>query len=237
MKAKGNSHIWVVAYINSEHLHLVHQQLKASPEYDEVEAYIPTIKVLKKQFKGKDQFEEVPLLFNYGFFKIPRKFAIHFKYLENMKANITCIFAWVKDGAKVVRTRIRGTGTDSDIAVATASAEEIAELIRSTIDIGAHSAEDLHLLKPGELITLRGYPWEGSQAEYVGINDKKNKVIVKLILFDQLKEVEVSFDNVFFTIYRDRRNYDDSIPIGESLDEMKERKTLDKFMNKYATQP
>jgi hypothetical protein len=229
--AKSNYFCWVVAYINAEFLHLVKGQLAKYPEYDEVEAYIPTIKVLKKQFKGKEQFEEVPLLFNYGFFKIPRKFAIHKNFLEDMQKNVSCIYAWVKDGAKAVNTRVKQSQTDRDIPIATATAEEIADLIRNTINIGAHSAEDLDLLKEGDYITLRGYPWEGSEAIFVGINEKKRKVKVKLILFDQYKELEVSYDNVFFTIYKDK-NWDDSITTKDSLDDLKDRKKLDKLTNK-----
>jgi transcription antitermination factor NusG len=219
MKALGNEYCWVVSYIDSEYLPIVKQQLGKFPEYKDVEAYIPTIKVLKKTFKGQNIFEEVPLLFNYGFFKIPRKYAIHSEYLANMQKNISCIYGWVKDGANRKNWAI-------------VTPHEIAELIRATVNIGAHSSEDLNLLKPGELITLRGYPFDGVPAEFISMDEKKRKVKVKIVIFDQIKEVEVSFDNVFFTIYHNK-NYDENQLSKNSLDAMEANNTLDKFTNKH----
>src|SRR5882757_7780452 len=104
-KADNNYYSWVVAYIDSTFISSVEKELSKFEIYREIEAYIPTVKVLKKTFKGKQTWEEVPLLFNYGFFKIPRKFAVHHKFLEDLKNNISCIYAWVKDPVKVVKTK------------------------------------------------------------------------------------------------------------------------------------
>lgn len=221
-KSKTKHFVWVVAYINSDFLKLVQEQLDRFQEYDEVEPYIPTIKVLKKQFKNKEQFEEVPLLYHYGFFKVPRKYAIHYSYLENMQKNISCIHGWVKDPVK---------GSLQKIPVATATAEEISELIRTTINLGAHSSEDLDLIKPGDYVVLRGYPWEGMECEYLGVNDKTKKVRVKMFMFLQDKEVEVPFDAVFFNLYRGK-GYDDSVSNKHSFDDMQAKGTLNNFLGK-----
>jgi len=229
-KDKGNNYYaWVIAYINSEFLPIVHDQLRKHLEYEEVEPYIPTVKVLKKKFKGKNQFEEVPLLFHYGFFKVPRKYAIHWRFLEGLQANVNCIFGWVKDPLKV----LRGGQGDNAIPVATATSREIADLIRATINVGAHSADDLELIKPGDFIILKGYPYEGIEAEFIKVDDKRRMVRVRIIMFSQLKEVDVSFDNVFFNLYQNK-GYDDSIDNKNSLDDMNDKKTIDKLMGKLS---
>ena len=38
--------------------------------YKHVKAIVPTISVLKKSRKGNNEYEDVPLLFNYGFIKM-----------------------------------------------------------------------------------------------------------------------------------------------------------------------
>lgn len=231
MDAKSNYFSWLVAYIEKDHISKCKEQILRNPEYLEVEAFIPTIKVLRKQFKGKNYFDEVPLLFNYGFFKVPRKYAVYKNFLDDMQKNISCIYAWVKDPQKVIRTYEGGKYFEDNISVACATSEEISKLIKNSIHLGAHSAEDIGLLKEGQLITLQGYPWEGMSAEFVRADPKRKKVKVRIILFDSVKEMEVSFDNVYFTMYH-KNNWDDTIGIGKSLDEMGENKTLDKFTDK-----
>lgn len=219
---KSQDFCWVIAYINSAYIDFVYKDLKKSKEYDDVEVYIPTVKILKKTFKGEQHFEEVPLLFNYGFFKIPRKFAVHSAYLENMKKNINCIYAWVRDPAKVLSTkpRLRADNKpvyDGDIPVATANSEEIAELVKAAYYSSVYDEDEIDRLNPGMVITLRGYPFENMVAEVVEVYPKKQKVKMKIEMFDTLKEVMVSFDNIFFTVYHNK-SYDDSIILAQSID-------------------
>lgn len=237
-KIDPNYFCWVIAYIEAEHISKVTEDLSRFIEYNEVEAYIPTVKVLKKKFKGKEQFDEIPLLFNYGFFRVPRKFATSKLYLDNMQRNISCIYSWVRDPLKNVRkSRIRPEGTrtfsDHNIHIATATTDEIYELLRGSFMGDIHSSEEIDKLKPGDIITLRGYPWEGIIAELVEINLKARNIKVKINFLNDKQEVTVSFDNVFFTVYHNR-SYDDSISLTDSLDEMEENHTLNKKLYKNA---
>lgn len=215
--------VWVVAYINSDFLKICQAQLGKYKEYREVEPFIPTIKVLKKQFKNKEQFEDVPLLYHYGFFKIPRKYAVHYAFLEGLQKNISCIHGWVKDP-------LRGDMYNS-VPVGTATSEEISDLIRASINLGAHSSDDIDLIKPGDYIILKGYPWEGLECEFLGVNEKKRKVKVRMILFMENKEMEVPYDAVFFNLYRNK-GYNDEVTVKQSLDDMQEKGTLNSFLGK-----
>lgn len=231
-KPDANYFSWCCAYIDSAYIGKVTTELAKFREYREIEAYIPTVKILKKTFKGKQTFEDVPLLFNYGFFKIPRKFAIHYKFLDDLKDNVSCIYAWVKDPHKIVKQAKNlqlGERTfypEREIPIATATAKEIALLTKDSFDYSAHSSEDIEKVKPGSMITLRGYPFEGVVATVVEINPKKESVKVKINIFDQLREIDVSYDNVFFTIYH-AKSYDDSITVKNSLNAMVDSGGLD----------
>lgn len=221
-KAPERDFCWLIAYINAAYIDTVYRDLKKSREYEGVEVYIPTVKLLKKTFKGENQFEEVPLLFNYGFFKVQRRFAVHTAFLDNMKSNISCIYAWVKDplkvmGKKPTLNRGKAIYNDGDIPIATATSEEIANLVKAAYYSSIYDEEEIGKLLPGTVITLRGYPFENIVAEVVEVYPKKQKVKMKLELFDTLKEVMVSFDNIFFTIYHNN-SFDDSVSLAASMD-------------------
>lgn len=227
-KASVNYYSWVIAYIESTYISRVDDDLNRYPEYDEVQAYIPTVRILKKTFKGKQNFEEVPLLFNYGFFKIPRKYAIHPRFLEDLKANVPCIYAWVKDPQKMVRRKPEGSVlTDKDVYVATATSEEIAILVKNQTNFSIYDAGELGKFEAGTMITLKGYPWEGMEGTIISLDMSKREVTVEVEIFKAKKQVKMAFDNVFFTVYHNK-GYDDSITIKNSLDEMQQNNSLDK---------
>lgn len=212
--------IWLIAYINRSFIKNVEIELKQYG-YTDIEAYIPTINILKKQFKGKQLYEVVPLLFNYGFFKVPLKDAQNPEYLMTLRHRITCIYGWVKDPCRTMRSSPR-LRTDNDNfsnslpKVAIASDKEIANLIKSSKEMGTYSSEDISRLKKGDYIKLEGYPFDGIPAEIVEIKSKKKEVIVKLLIESVVREVTVSFDNIFYTIYKD---YDET-PHNRSIDSM-----------------
>jgi hypothetical protein len=232
-KASANYYSWCIAYLDVTQIDKVEAELRRNPEWAEIEAYIPTVKILKKTLKNKDFFEEVPLLFNYGFFQIPRKFAIHDQYLENLKNGVSCIFAWVKDPLKVIKKKPRlrldekSVYQDKEIPVGTATSKEISDMVRESFNFSAHDAEDLDRVGPGTMITLRGYPWEGMPAEIIAVDKKRKLVKVRIGLMDEMREVKVSFDNVFYTIYHGR-SWDPNSSTVDDMDSTLEYGVLDK---------
>lgn len=196
------THAWCIAYIDAERIQHAEKQLRKSSLYYDVEHYIPTVQILKKQFKGKDHFEDVPLLFNYGFFKIPIEKAANPEFLNKLRQDISCISGWVKNA-----TRLAKNGTN----IAMASDEEIVQLIKYSKSHSIHTSKDIRDLAVGKLIHLIGYPWEGMPAEVMAIDLEKRKVTVGLIIEDELgKPVTVSFDNIFYTIYHGGHDENDS---------------------------
>lgn len=236
MAKKWSKFVWCIAYIESSYISKVEKDLSAFPEYIGITAYIPTVKILKKVFKGKNEFEEIPLLFNYGFFKIPVELACNQEFLSEMKSRISCLYGWVKDPVAVMRNKPKlKVGNDLayyNIPIATAEDQEVSNIIENQKNLSIYDKDDIKNRKPGDIITLRGYPFEDMDAEIVSINHNKGEVKVKLLLHEMLKEVMVSFDNVFYTIYRG--DYDDSLGKNKSLDEIQTRgfASIDKIFMK-----
>lgn len=198
--------VWVIAYINRQHIALAEEELKLW-KYDYVQAYIPTVRVLKKQFKGKNEFEFVPLLFNYGFFKVPYEKACDPEFLSTLRHRITCIYGWVKDPLKEVtrnpHLREDNEGFDNAIPrAAVATDKEVSRLVKASKSMSIYNKADLKQFKKGDYIKLEGYPFEGMPAEILRINHRKGEVVVKLMMDEIVKEVTVSFENVFYTIYK-----------------------------------
>lgn len=201
-----DKYVWLIAYIDSSKVHRLEKDIDKFPEYQiNIDAHVPMVRILKKKFKGKDFFDEVPLLFNYGFFRVPLVWAINRDILDIMKTNITCIYSWVTDPAKKDQT-MKSSRLRKDILRALPYAycdeETVKRLLTVAKKESIHSSENIENLKPGDLINLMGYPFEGMEASVVSVDKRGKTVIVEIGSLGISKEVKVSFDNVFYSIYR-----------------------------------
>ena len=86
---------YCIFYIERKYYQNINKELKEKG-YKKVRAIIPTINVLKKTAKGKMIFEEVPILFNYGFIKMPTELAYSRPFLNKLKRSISGIRTWLK---------------------------------------------------------------------------------------------------------------------------------------------
>lgn len=216
-------YIWAIAYINRDFLEIVESELVRYGY--EIETYIPTVKVIKKKFKGKNIFEFVPLLFNYGFFKVKYEDACNPEYLLVLRSRISCIYGWVKDPAGNMKHNVslRSGNKESHKALpgsAFATDKEISDMIKTSDDINVYSADELSRFNKGDYINLKGYPFDDVPAEIIEINYKKKEIQVSLLLDALVKEVTVSFENVFYTVYQ---GYDESLSKDSNIDEMESR--------------
>jgi hypothetical protein len=214
--------IWCIAYIVKDHISTIERDLKHFKHFD-VKASVPTVKILKKQFKNEKHFEEVPLLFNYGFFELPFDKACNESYLGQLRQDVAAIFAWVKDPSVVLSKKPELNKDNKLISyprAAIATESEMAELIKQSQNSSVYLDSDISKVFPGKHVVLKGYPFDDLPAEVISINRRKKEVKVKLNPESIMKEVTVSFDNIFYTIYE---CYDDDSFPHESLDEMVEK--------------
>ena len=90
---KRSPYSYCIFYIERKYSDRINQELK-DKGYDQLKAIIPTVSVLKTTIKGKMNFQEVPVLFNYGFMKMPTELAFSRPFLNKLRRNISGIRTW-----------------------------------------------------------------------------------------------------------------------------------------------
>jgi hypothetical protein len=244
-------YVWVVAYISRDHIPRVEDDL-LDRGFGSIRVYIPTVRILKKQFKNKNIYDYVPLLFNYGFFQIPYDKACDVEFLRKLREEIPAIYGWVNDPAKVIskKPNLRMDNKDTleeeeptnedgikilqkrrgKPKVAMATEEEIVELLKAAENMSVFSDGLVEKLNMGDFLTLQGYPYDGMTAEVVEVNKNKKTVKVRLLLETMITTAVVSFENIFYTVYAD---FDKSCK-EKSLDEIQEhgKRSLDRIYAK-----
>lgn len=210
--------VWVTAIISPKKITTVERDLLKSRlkgKHRGVKAYIPTVKILTKQVKGKRFYDTLPMLFNYAFFRVPKYYIPNHKFLEDLKKDMECILSWVKDPC-LPQTRLYnplGVAIVSDFAIRNLETQEEKKTF--------YTAKDLNRIKKGDIITLHGYPFEGLPVEIIKVVESKQYVSVRLLLETSIKLTRVSFDNVFYSIYKDV--YTEDSMHEESIDDFKAR--------------
>lgn len=252
MSPQKYDYVWVVAYISRDHIHRVEDDL-LDRGFGSIRVYIPTVRILKKQFKNKNIYEYVPLLFNYGFFQLPYDKACNVEFLRKLREEIPAIYGWVLDPTKVLKEkpRLRMDNKNPELEeekteagikilkkpyqipkVAIAKEEEIVKLLEAAENMSVFSDGLVERLHEGDFLTLQGYPYEGMTAEVIDINTNKKQVKVRLLLETMISTAVVSFENIFYTVYAD---FDKSCK-EKSLDEIHEKgkRSLDRIYAKIS---
>ena len=229
MKTHGNS-TWCIAYINSHFLSTIDRDI-ARIDIPGLKSMVPTVKVLKKRFKGKTFFEEVPLLFNYGFFKMPTECCHNKETLTFIKSKVPAIYSWLY-AEEPKRTPYTDKICPHPI-VESIRYREIIRLRNLGLVSSVYASKDIANIAPGSYIVLKNYPFDGIPAEVIEIKPKKEELRVKLLLDSAIKEVTVNFSNVFYSIYTE---YEDPTTLDNySLESLLERSKfkLDKLTFEY----
>lgn len=197
MEDRG-SYSWSIAYVDSSAMSTLDKDL-AKTGVKGIKHLIPTVKVLRKKFKGKAFFDEVPLLFNYGFFKLPTTI-IHSKdALMDIKSKVPAIYSWLYtlDCDK----KSKGEKVSPRGMVETIKYREIIRLRNIGLLESVYSSNDISNIGPGSYIVLKGYPFDNIPAEVISVNRSKEELKVNLLLESSIREVIVTYSNVFYTVY------------------------------------
>ena len=157
---------------------------------------IPMVRVLRKRFKNKEYFEDVPLMFNYGFIKLPNKVAMNKDKLIQIKDRVPGVFSWM------FTHKIKG------YQVETVKNNVVEYFMALANKVSIFSSNDINNINKGDFITLKGYPFEGLEAQIIDINYKTKKSDVLIYIMEGYRKVTVDFENIFYSIYT---NFDDAI--------------------------
>tara|TARA_R110001632_G_scaffold228435_1_gene363615 strand:- start:2416 stop:3180 length:765 start_codon:yes stop_codon:yes gene_type:complete len=205
--------VYCIAYINRK---LIDRMQGDINRYElNISIKIPMVKVLKKKFKGKEHYDEVPLMLNYGFVRVPKDQLSNPEYFTDLRQKISCIVGF---------TKVLGETTPT---IATATIKEVNRVMKMGKKLSIYSGHDFNSLEgrdiirklyephidekgefqDGKIINLKGYPFDGVDAQVCKIKFNKEEVDVLLQMGfgDDIiaKPVTISFHNLFYTIYDD----------------------------------
>ena len=212
-KTNTRSVVYCIFYIERDYYTTINQELEDKGYGKKIRAIIPTVRVLRKVVHGREVYEEVPILFNYAFMRMPRAWAYSRDFMNKLRKQISGIRGWLKSTEslhpKKIKRRIDNIDIFDDFSqVATVTKKEVRHLQRLSKQNKRFSVQDIMNIKVGDYLVLKGYPYDGVDATVVDVNH--NRKIVKLILYPQMGKMEISlpFDQVIDTVYS---NYDPEI--------------------------
>ena len=202
-------YVYCIFYIERKFYRKINDELKAKG-YKKIRAIVPEVKILKKAIKGKTYYEEVPVLFNYGFMRMPTELAFSRTFLRKLRRDISGIRTFLKSTCTMFprkkKRRIDNADDFDDFSmVATCSKQEVRRFRKIARANRRYSLEDLAKLKAGDYVTLNIYPYEGVDAVIKKVNKKDKTVTLNLYPRMGNMEVTIPIDHVLYSIYH---NYD-----------------------------
>lgn len=220
METKRKKYTYCIFYLEKKLWKDLNSQL-IEEGYVKLKAIVPTVNILKKTIKGKMIFTEEPILFNFGFMKMPTECAFSRPFLNKLKQKIPGIHSWLRDTAvlhpRKKKARIDNMEDFDDFSlVATCPRKEVKRFLKLSRENKKYSVDDLVNIKPGDFVQLKGYPYEGQGATVKEVNYKERFVRVELVVLQGIMKLTLPFDNVLYSVYM---NYDPDVLYASFLDQ------------------
>ena len=192
---------------------------KVEKEYG-IEIVVPVTRVLKGKHRGRNNYEDVPYLFNFGFLRVPKFRRYDIDYLVKLKREIPLLLGFLRD------TTLPSQGFN----FAMISSREVNRIIRDAGQSSIYSEHQEENIKIGNSIKLSGYPFEGLYGVVEKINKEKQNMVISIEISNGAPlKITVPFFNIYYTMYHYDMNSTDYLENG--FEEVGERK-----LNKaYAT--
>lgn len=212
-KTHTRSVVYCIFYIERGYYTTINQELDEKGYGKKIRAIVPTVRILRKVVHGREVYEEVPILFNYAFMRMPRELAYSREFLNKLKKQISGIRGWLRGPenlhSKKIKKRIDNMDIFDDFSlVAMATKKEVRHFQRLGRQNKRFSVQDIMNINVGDYLVLKGYPYDGIDATVVDVNHTTK--MVKLLLYPQMGKMEISlpFDQVIDTVYS---NYDPEV--------------------------
>lgn len=199
------NYTWVVFRFDDKTYKTIDKQL-LSRNYTDIKVYIPTISILKKAEKNKNIYEDVPMLFSYGFIRMSTKRALSRPFLNKLRKDIPAIHSWLRSTETMFKRKIRrrtdnAEDWDDFSIVGSITSKELRRLKKISKENKIYSASDINRLMPGDLVTLKGYPFDNMEAEIVDTKLNTNEVKVRIYPAGFQKDIILPLDNILYSIY------------------------------------
>lgn len=208
----GKKYTYCIFYLEKKYWRKVQEQIEEAG-YIRIRAIVPTVKVLNKSSRGKISFTDVPVLFNYGFVRMPVEWAFSRPFLNQLKRKIPGIKSWLKDTVTIhprkKKVRIDNAEDFDDFSrVATITRKQLREYLNISKKNDKYSLDDAVRYKKGDYVILKGYPYEGVGATVKKVHYKSRTITLKIIVLHGTMEITLPFDNVIYSVYN---NYDPNV--------------------------
>ena len=206
---KHTHYSYCIFYIEEKFYKTINQDLEGNG-YKHVKAIIPTIKYISHQSsRGNYVDNEVPILFNYGFMRVPTNKVFDRHYMNKMKRDIPGIRGWLKNTETLHRGRGRKHRVDNlDIfddfsQIAIVKRKEVKKFIAISKENHRLKFEDITTLHKDDFIILRHYPYEGVGAIIKDIDWDRQRV--KVLTYPQTYKITswLPMDLVIYSVYED----------------------------------
>lgn len=209
---------WMIIYIDRDKF-LDTDIEKVEKEYG-IEIVVPVTRVLKGKHRGRNNYEDVPYLFNFGFLRVPKFRRYDIDYLVKLKREIPLLLGFLRD------TTLPSQGFN----FAMISSREVNRIIRDAGQSSIYSEHQEENIKIGDSIKLSGYPFEGLYGVVEKINKEKQNMVISIEISNGAPlKITVPFFNIYYTMYHYDMNSTDYLE--NEFEEVGEKK-----LNKaYAT--
>lgn len=225
-------YVYIVFKLNQKYYQNINQDLKRFG-FKYITAHIPVISVLSKTIKKQDIYENIPMLFIYGFLRLPVEFAFDRYILEDIRRTIPGINAFLKTvqflHSKKLKKRIDNADIFDDYTIAnTVPRKDVKRLMKMAKNNEIYDLDSVTRIIKGDYLILRGYPFDGLEAIIQEIDIENKKVQVQILAGEGIINTKVDFQNIIYSVYR---NFDEernnSIPVDKLIYYDESRKSED----------
>jgi len=215
-------YVYIVFKLNQKFYQNINHDLKRFG-FKYITAHIPVINVLSKTIKTQDVYESIPMLFIYGFLRIPVEFAFDRYVLEDIRRTIPGINAFLKTVQflhnKKQKKRIDNSDIFDDYTIAnTVPRKEVKRLMKMAKNNEIFNLDDVTRIIKGDYLILRGYPFDGLEAIIQDIDIENQKVKVSILAGEGVINTKVDFQNIIYSVYRSfDENKTDLMPVDKLM--------------------
>jgi len=206
---KHTHYSYCIFYLEEKYYKDINKDLKDNG-YRHVRAIVPTIKFIDHQSsRGRYIDTEVPILFNYGFMKVPTINVFDRQYMAKMKKSIPGIRGWLRNTETLHRGRGKRPRVDNlDVfddfsQIAMVSRNEVRRFLAITRENSRLKFDDITALHINDFITLRHYPYIGVDAIVKEIDWENQRV--RLLTYPETYKILswLPIELVIYSVYED----------------------------------
>ena len=179
---------WHIIYVNRKYLS--DENLERYQADYGIEIVVPMLWVLRRASKGKNDYVDVPYLFNLGFLRLPTRRRQDVDFLSTIKREVPLIIGYLRDTTK----------PKDGNNFAMVPTKEVNRLITDANNSSIYDNIE-EVIKVGDIVEMNGYPWSGLDGEVMGLNKETETARIRIKKDNFDIKVEVPFYNICYTQY------------------------------------